>query len=40
MRVPTRPALTAEIFYIEGGMKKSMIASLTWLQAEQLERPA
>ena len=40
MRVPTRPALTAEIFYIEGGVKKSMIASLTWFQAEQLERPA
>jgi hypothetical protein len=40
MRVPKRPALTAEVFYIEGGVKKSMIASLTWRQAEQLERPA
>ena len=40
MKVPTRQALTAEIFYIEGGVKKSMIASLTWLQADQLERPA
>jgi hypothetical protein len=40
MRVPKRPALTAKVFYIEGGVKKSMIASLTWLQAEQLERPA
>jgi hypothetical protein len=40
MRVPTRPAPTAEVFYIEGGVKKSMIASLTWLQTEQLERPA
>jgi hypothetical protein len=29
MRVPTRPAPTAEVFYIEGGVKKSMIASLT-----------
>ena len=40
MRVPKRPAPTAEVFYIKGGVKKSMIASLTWLQAEQLERPA
>jgi hypothetical protein len=40
MRVPKRPALTAKVFYIEGGVKKSMIASLTWRQAEQLERPA
>jgi hypothetical protein len=39
MRVPRRPALTAEVFYIESGVKKSMIASLTWLQAEQLGRP-
>jgi hypothetical protein len=40
MRVPKRPALTAEIFYIKGGVKKSMIALLTWLYAEQLERRA
>jgi hypothetical protein len=25
---------------VQAGVKKSMIASLTWLQAEQLERPA
>ena len=35
MRVPRRPALTAEVFYIERGAKKSMIASLTWLEGEQ-----
>jgi hypothetical protein len=36
MRIPKRPALTADVFYIESGVKKSMIAALTWLQAEQL----
>jgi hypothetical protein len=35
MRVPRRPALTAEVFYIERGAKKSMIAALTWLEGEQ-----
>jgi hypothetical protein len=40
MRVPKPRALTAEVFYVESGVKKSMIASLAWLQAEQLERPA
>jgi hypothetical protein len=32
MRVPRRPALTAEVFYIDRGAKKSMVASLTWLE--------
>jgi len=40
MRVPKPPALTAEVFYIKSGVKKSMIAALTWLEAEQLGRPA
>jgi hypothetical protein len=39
MRVPKPPALTAEVFYVESGVKKSMIVALTWLQAEQLGRP-
>ena len=39
MRVPKRPAPTAEVFYIKGGVKKSMIASLCWLEAEQLGGP-
>ena len=34
MRLPKRPALTAEVSYIESGVKKSMIASLSWLEAE------
>jgi hypothetical protein len=40
MRVPKPPALTAEVFYVESGVKKSIIVALTWLQAEQLGRPA
>jgi hypothetical protein len=39
MRLPKRPALTAEVFYVDSGVKKSMIASLSWLEAEWLERP-
>jgi hypothetical protein len=39
MRLPKRPALTAKVFYLEGGVKKSMVVSLTWLQSEQLGRP-
>ena len=39
MRLPKPPALIAEVFYIESGVKKSMIASLSWLEAEWLERP-
>ena len=39
MRVPTPPARTAEVSYIENGVKKSMIASLCWLEAEQLGGP-
>jgi hypothetical protein len=39
MKLAKQPALTAEVFYIESGVKKSMIAALTWLQAEQLGRP-
>jgi hypothetical protein len=38
MRVPKPPALTAEVFYVESGVKKSIIVALTWLQAEQLGR--
>jgi hypothetical protein len=34
MRLPKSPALTAEVFYIESGVKKSMIAALTWLRDE------
>jgi hypothetical protein len=39
MRVPKPPAPTADVFYVESGVKKSMIVALTWLQAEQLGRP-
>ena len=39
MRVPNPPARTAEVSYIESGVKKSMIASLCWLEAEQLGGP-